>query len=191
MTDATVYKAAGSSNQVHNKMATYLQNQFSVDIAADSSSCDSLSFAGLLSIQDLRSMSSQTDAVIQIKRQEQEFEFDHITPDSAAQAPSKTCPANISVSRGQLLLQEFLYQSKQVKHKPGSKGATRSNNKRLIDGNNNNTKVSDNQNHKAVSNLSLGQILQSFVSPCKECHAHKPSIKAHTVPQKNCQVTLD
>ncbi|KAF2303303.1 hypothetical protein GH714_016490 [Hevea brasiliensis] len=182
------YVVLRASNQVHNKMATHLQNEISMDVAADSNSCESLSFSGFLSVQDLGLKSPQTDGIIQIRKQNQGFEFSHIA-DSAAQTLNKNCPADISISGGQLQLQAFLYQSKQVNHKPGSKGATRCNNERL------NRKVSDNPNHKdrnqakmkhtPASNLSFGQkIFQSFVSPCRECHAHKPSIKAHTAPKE-------
>lgn len=107
-------------------MVTYLSNKISMDVSADSSSCESLSFAGLPSIQDLQPKTPPTNSTNQIKKQNHEFEFGQKTPVSTVNNSNKSCPAEKSTSNGQLQLQAFLCQSKQTKvtQKPGSKGAT-------------------------------------------------------------------
>ncbi|KDP20995.1 hypothetical protein JCGZ_21466 [Jatropha curcas] len=181
-------------------MATHLQDKISLDVATDiCSSFESLSFADLLSVQDLQSWSPPRDNIIKIKKQNQEFEFSHITPKLAAHSSNNSCPAEISISSRQMQLEAFLYRFKQVNHKPGSIGATRSKKKRSTDGNTHSIKVSENPNpternkanrEQSNSNLSFGQkIFQSFVCSCRQCHAHKPtSNKARTMTEETCKL---
>ena len=56
-------------------MATHLQNKISVDVAANKGSANSLSFAGLICIQDQQSKLPPI-----IKEDDPEFEFSHTRP---------------------------------------------------------------------------------------------------------------
>ncbi|KAJ4837556.1 hypothetical protein Tsubulata_046932 [Turnera subulata] len=182
-------------------MATYLQNKSSFDVSVDSTSSDSLSFAGLLSIQDLQSNIPPSNTTNQTKKQGPDLELNGTKQTSAAQSMNKNPTADMSISSGQLQLQAFLYSSQQTNmtNKPVPEDETCSNNKRLTDDNTDGTKISQRTTHKernqaktrnAGSDSSFGQkIFHTFFSPCRECHAQEPAVRDAHRARKISQVS--
>ncbi len=177
-------------------MATQRQNKISVDVAADYNSADSLSFAGLVCIQDQQS-NSPTINTNQISKQDTEFEFGRTRPDLAATDQIKYFPADLSISDDRIRPEALLLQSKQSHvitwSSQGSLPATRSSSRRSAD-NTCSMKVSDKPNHKVnnqankkrtTESSSCGRkLFQSFFSPCRQCRSITPTVKAHIVPGK-------
>lgn len=171
-------------------MATYQRKSVASDVAADNTS-ESLSFAGLLSIQDLHSKSPTAHSINHTKNHNQESDFSFSTTDFSANSLNKMSYTSASISNGkhQTQLQAFLQHSSNVQ-KPGSKAVTRRNNKPSND--KGKEKVSDRTKHRArnqenkersSSSPSLGKkIFHSFVSPCRECHFHKPATRENSMP---------
>ncbi|XVF25769.1 hypothetical protein REPUB_Repub13aG0242100 [Reevesia pubescens] len=171
-----------------------------MDVAADGSSLDSLSFAGLVCIQDQKSK-SPIDRAYQNNKDDQEFEFVSGTPGTSSHCLKKNSHPDMIISNSHLLPLEFLLKppQSQATNKPGYKqerppflGSSRM----PIDNHVNHTKVSRESNQEAknqvkkntASRSSFGQKLfqfQYFVSPCKECHAVTPTMKAPTAPQES------
>lgn len=111
-----------------------------MDAAADTTSLDSLSFAGLVCIQDQQSKPPPNRAYPSTK-DDREFEF-----------VSSTNP----LGSGKVSDHE------RVSRKP-----------------------SQGKKEQSGSRSWFGQkLLQSFVSPCRECHAVRPTTKPHTGPQE-------
>ncbi|OMO65197.1 hypothetical protein COLO4_31435 [Corchorus olitorius] len=172
-----------------------MQNRISIDLASDSSSLDSLSFAGLVCIQDQQSK-SPTDIVYQNNKDDQEFEFVSGTQSRSPQNLQKNC-------NGHLLPLEFLLKSRQSQATneqdyKQSRTASLSSSKTPMDNHVNHTKVSNRSNQKVKNQVkkestaprsSFGlKLFHSFVSPCRECSAASPTIKAHTVPQESVKL---
>ncbi|KAK9267118.1 hypothetical protein L1049_010609 [Liquidambar formosana] len=193
-------------------MATHQAKKVSLDVAADNSSDDSFSFAGLLCIQDQNSkfhsglvnpLPTLTDAS-QIQKQDTEFAFGHATPGLATNDPNKNSPADQLFFKGELLPQVFPFQSKQsqvTSHNScnNTLPATRSISKRSGDNDsgcqdsatrNPNTEVRNQAKKKhSAERPSFGwRIFSSLVSPCRECHAVEPSMKEHTVPRNTIKI---
>ncbi|WRX26385.1 hypothetical protein QQP08_018872 [Theobroma cacao] len=179
-------------------MGTHMQNKISMDVAADSSSLNSLSFSGLVCIQDQQSKSPPNRAY-QNNKDDQEFEF-----------VSGTSPHNLKnshpdmvISDSHLLPLEFLLKSgqSQAAKKPGNKQlrpASPGSSKMPIGNHANHSKDSHRSNRKVINQVKKGstssrswfgqKLFQSFVSPCRECHAVRPTMKAHTVPQESTKL---
>lgn len=183
-------------------METKLRNKISKDAAADNSSAESLSFAGLVCIQDQQSQSPNISAN-QINKQDPEFEFGRTRPDLNATDPIKYFPADLLISDDKIQPEAFLLQSKRshlitqssqdLLLAQDSLPATRSSSRRSS-ANTSGMKVSDKPNHMVnnqenrhtAERSSFGRrLFQTFLSPCRQCHAITPTVKAHTVPSQN------
>lgn len=183
-------------------MGTHMQNKISMDVAADSSSpdSDSLSFAGLVCIQDQQSKSS-TERVYLNNKDDQEFEFVSGTPSTSPHSLKKNCHPDMIIPNSHLPL-KFLLKSAQATNKPCYKqsGASSLGSSRNtpIDNHADHTKVSHKSNQEGKNQVrknqtatrpSFGQkLFQSFVSPCRECRAVKPTVKAHVAPQQSIKL---
>ncbi|KAM1792985.1 hypothetical protein ACFX12_036782 [Malus domestica] len=179
-------------------MAARLQNKITVDAAADSNSLDSLSFAGLICVQDQQSKClPPTNKANQIHKQDTEFEFSHT--ESIVTDPIKHYPADLLISNGQIVPKATAFESTQRLKTDqlsinGPVRATRTRNKRSSE-TNGGTEVyakpipeSRNQEkkEKPESRSSLGKkIFKSFFFPCKECQVAKPIKGAHRVSEQN------
>lgn len=185
-------------------MENRLQNKISVDVAADARSLDSLSFAGLVCIQDQQWKSASTDTANQIQKEDSEFEFSQSRPTfKTATAPTNDFPSNLLISDGQLLSQTSLSQSKQhyainQQHYRGSVPATRNISKRSSCKTGVDTEVSDRQyqeqrnqvkKEQTASKSCFGQkVFESFLSPCRECQAADSTVKAHKLRGENVKL---
>ncbi|KAE8716968.1 hypothetical protein F3Y22_tig00110082pilonHSYRG00030 [Hibiscus syriacus] len=138
-------------------MGNHKQNKnipVAMDAAADDgTSLDSLSFAGLVCIQDQLANSHPHRAYNDIDNHEFEF-FQGANPpslDSGSELSSENSGSDPKVSR----------RSNRGKKECGG------------------------------SRSWFGQkLLLSLVSPCRECHAVRPTMKTHTVPQGNSSIKL-
>ena len=183
-------------------MATKLRNKISKDAAAENSSAESLSFAGLVCIQDQQSQSPNISAK-KINKQDPEFEFGRTRPDLNATDPIKYFPADLLISDDKIQPEAFLLQSKRsylitqssqdLLLAQDSLPATHSSSRRS-NANTSGMKVSDKPNHMVnnqenrhtAERSSFGRkLFQTFLSPCRQCHAITPTVKAHTVPSQN------
>lgn len=70
-----------------------MQNKITIDVAAGSSSRDSLPFAGFACVQD-----QQKKQTLKNIKQDHKFEFDSVVRDTV-----RSLPADILISNGQLL----------------------------------------------------------------------------------------
>ncbi|OWM91208.1 hypothetical protein CDL15_Pgr000152 [Punica granatum] len=157
-------------------MGNHAQNKISVDIAADSSSLDSLSFAGLACIQD-----QQRKPSLKNSKQDQDFEFVSTVSD-----PIHNSTANIRISNGQLPLKANLLQSKNQSEMGnristrGSSLGTESNSKRLSQKNKGQTddsaKANQGERNKAKEEK-VGKRVFWLFSPCRTCHATEPVVR--------------
>lgn len=182
-------------------METKLRNKISKDAAADNSSAESLSFAGLVCIQDQQSQSPNISAN-RIHKQDPEFEFGRTRPDLNATDPIKYFPADLLISDDKIQPEAFLLQSKRshlitqssqdVLLAQDSLPATRSSSRRSS-ANTSGMKVSDKPNHMVnnhenrhtAERPSFGRkIFQTFLSPCRQCRAITPTVKAHAIPSQ-------
>lgn len=179
-------------------MASRLQNKISVDVAADRSSADSFSFAGLLCVQDQQSKSLQCNKANQIHKRGTEFEFS-TTEESFVADPIKHCPADLLISNGQIVPQPIKFQSAQhtaakQQRKKASARATRTSSKRSTDYTSG-TQASEKPNpehtslekkeHAVPSSWFGRKIFKSFFFPCKESQAVKPTLRANRKPEGN------
>ncbi|GMN50760.1 hypothetical protein TIFTF001_019919 [Ficus carica] len=170
-------------------MASLPQSKRSFDSAeADYSSPESISFAGLLCIQDQKLNSPPTHNH-RIREQDQDFAFSQTRQDLTAADPSKYTPADLLISNGKLVPQALVFQPKQrPKHnqprRKGSSPATLTASKRSGD-KTDAREVSDKQKQKrnlvkeknTTSRSGLGwKLFKSFASPCQECKAVKPAV---------------
>ncbi|KAA8515227.1 hypothetical protein F0562_018543 [Nyssa sinensis] len=187
-------------------MATTMPKKMCLDVAADMGSADSLSFAGLVCVQD-QHLKSQPRHVLplppgknatRIQIQDPEFELGQSTPGSTANSPDKNSLADLLFSNGQLLPQGVPFQSN---HSPVSKHVsftdssptTRSSSKRSSDNESGPNKASRNQTNKdrTTASQSFGQkIFRSFATPCRNCRALEPSpsLKVHSSLQGNMKL---
>lgn len=169
-------------------MATHLQNKISVDVAADKGSADSLSFAGLICIQDQQSKSTPIISTNQIKEDDPEFEFSHTRPHLTATDPIKYSPPDLLISNGRNESCVVTQSSR------GSLPTTRGRSRRPGDNTggmrvtfkpNHEVKIQANKERTAASSGFGRKLFQSFVSPCRQCRAITPTTKAHTAPREN------
>ncbi|GMI64610.1 hypothetical protein HRI_000130300 [Hibiscus trionum] len=162
----------------HNK-----QNKISMDVAAEhsSSSLDSLSFASLVCIdrnQHSKSVTGTSSSAPDQSNKDHGHEFEFRIPHN----PNRNYYPDKVISGGRLRPLEFLMKSAQPH-------ATTDNNKSRP------TMVSHKSNEDAKnrgrreangSKSWFGRrLFQSLVSPCRECRAVKPSMKA---PQKRIKL---
>lgn len=169
-------------------MANRGRNKISMGVSTDNSSLDSLSFASFISIHE-----QQKKPPPSVAKQDTDFEFCSVTLNSTkAGHQLRHHQANIRRSNGQLLLQEFVFQSKQQQvASPIRSGAPlqdmlgngkssycmdkdREKHPRRAD---QKERSSANTNNRS-SRSGFGQkMLLSFISPCRECHATSPAVK--------------
>ncbi|KAH6773684.1 hypothetical protein C2S51_012088 [Perilla frutescens var. frutescens] len=157
------------------------------DVAADSPSSESLSFAGLICVQDKKGSTK-------VQKEDLEFESNRSNASSKTGSPNKTFPADKLISNDhlattiytsphqaskQIPLENFLQipgnrresDMKQTKHKCNSRKQI-SQVKRIT-----------NEKHTA-GERSFGQkLFSSFATPCRDCRSSQPtpSIKQHTL----------
>ncbi|KAF3451447.1 hypothetical protein FNV43_RR07542 [Rhamnella rubrinervis] len=168
----------------------------SVDVAADSASLDSLSFAGLVCIQDQQRKSPPTNNTAkQIHKQDPEFEFSRSRPQSTTSSPTKSPPTDLFISNGQLLPQSYPPQPKkhQVINQQHGRGLVPSTHPHCE--RSSGTKVSDRQyqeqrkqvkeKHAAPKSSFGWELFKSFVSPCRKCQAANSIVKAHKLRGEN------
>lgn len=153
-----------------------MQNRISMDFNAtdDSSSLDSLSFAGLVCIQDQQSKSPTKRPNRNVDNDfavDQEFEFVSGTSlqdlNNNNKNPHQCHDMIISSNSTHLLPLELLLKSAE---------SQAANSNREEESHDKRSKTSANSR----SSLSFGQkLFQSFVSPCRECQTASPTVKAH------------
>ncbi|KAI3434109.1 uncharacterized protein J3R85_006909, partial [Psidium guajava] len=167
-------------------MGTRLQNKISVDVEADKSSLDSLSFAGLVCIQDQQTKLPSNNA-----KHDREFKFSPPAPDRTAHDKLSHSPADILISNGQLLPHALLFQAQQSQiasrtYSRGSPQETQKHNKNFNKKNkgcmedirkaNRGTKEQATKEYTS-SSLSFGRKMHCVIFPCRECHAINPIAK--------------
>ncbi|KAM1108293.1 hypothetical protein ACFX2I_004971 [Malus domestica] len=178
-------------------MAARLQNKIAVDVAADSSSLDSFSFADLLCVQDQQSKCLPANKPNQIHKQGREFEFSY--SESIVTDPIKHYPADLLISNGQIIPKATELESTQCPETEqlsikGPVRATSTRNMRSTE-TASVTEVyakphpeSRNQEkkEKPAPRSSFGKkMFKSFVFPCNECKVAKPIEGAHRVSRKS------
>lgn len=156
-------------------MATHLQNKISVDVAADEGSADSLSFAGLICIQDQQSKLPPI-----IKEDDPEFEFSHTRPHLTASDSIKYSPPD------DLLVSNGRNESSSRGSSPATRGySRRPDGMKIKFKPNHEVRIQANTERTAASSGFGRKLFQSFFSPCRQCHAITPTAKAHTAPGEN------
>jgi hypothetical protein len=164
-------------------MATHLQNNISVDVAAGKGSDDSLSFAGLICIQDQQSKLPPI-----IKEDDPEFEFSHTRPHLTASDSIKYSPPddqlvsngwNESSSRGSSLA------TCGRSRRPGGMKVTFKQNHEV--------RIQVNKERTAASSGFGWKLLQSFFSPCRQCPANAitPTAKSAYCARRKSEVALN
>ncbi|KAK4259787.1 hypothetical protein QN277_006082 [Acacia crassicarpa] len=163
-------------------------------LAADNISPDSLSFSGLVSIQDQQSKSpsvtlNQTKQHDQTTNHSPEFEFivTKPAPKSAAVNSVKTIkpkPANLLISIEQRKAQAIPFQPNHTDHHHHNSSlssllsAHHGNGQRVVSGNA--RKFDGVEKGRRPRSQSFGRkFFKSLVSPCRNCHASKPKAKVH------------
>ncbi|OIT27397.1 hypothetical protein A4A49_27958 [Nicotiana attenuata] len=157
--------------------------------ARDSVSGDSLSFTGLVCIQDLPPVQAQSNYNIPSSLAKKEsFEFGHVTQNTTTVCPiNSNCPADILFYKGQLLPQpnqaQSLKQSNSVGNNSKRSGINDSNlNNGVSQHNNGHAKMSTNKK-EATAGQSFGQKILRFATPCRDCRATEtiPSTKSQAL----------
>ncbi|BAT73707.1 hypothetical protein LR48_Vigan01g057000 [Vigna angularis] len=156
----------------------------------DSISTDSLSFAGLVSVQD-QHPKVPTHYYHQVSKQDFDFEFSTITDLNSSANPFKITPADVLISDGKI--QPFKPNRPAILDPPISLRS-------LLAIDHANAKMSCGQtrkygdqrvkarNHKSkernVTRTWFGhKVFRSFLSPCRKCQATQPgAIKGQSVP---------
>lgn len=185
----SIYKEQTSKPTYPGTMGTRLQNKISVDVAADNSSLDSLSFAGLACIQDQQTKLPPNNA-----KHDREFKFSPPTPDKTALDQLSHTPADILISNGQLLPHTLLFQAQQSQiashtYSRGSPQETQKNSKNFNKKNEGCTedirKANRGTNEQATKEYTsssswIGRKMHCVIFPCRECHATNPIAKAES-----------
>lgn len=176
-------------------MASRLQSKRSFDVAPDNNSSESLSFAGLVCIQDQKLKSPPTNNH-RICEQDGEFAFSQTRQGPTVTDRSTYTPADLLISNGKLIPQAFVFQPKQRPkhnhpHQRGSSPATsiagnRSVAKTGVQEVHDKQKQHRNQVHEENSTSRSGfgwKLFKSFASPCRECKAAKPIVMSQAIPR--------
>ncbi|XP_027366092.1 uncharacterized protein LOC113872601 [Abrus precatorius] len=174
-------------------------------VADDSISLDSLSFSGLVAIQDQQPKlppPNQTKGY-QVSKHDPEFEFTSTKTNlNFAVNPIKTTPADRLISNGQLQPQALAFQTKQslITNPPGypnslitthssSKMSSRKTGSAMKYHEKLNKASKHTNKESTVTRTGFGQKMKSFLSPCRECRTIKPgAVKAQTVPGENLKI---
>lgn len=185
-------------------MDTRQGNKLISQVRADSMSMDSLSFSGLVSIQDQQSKlpSPPKHYQYQVTKHDSEFEFKNTKANlNSAVNAIKFTPADQLISNGHLQPQALAFQTTQsfITKPPGSSrsllathissempsGKTASPMRYRELG-----KASKHTNKQStVTRRGFGQKMKSFLSPCRECQTIKPdAVKAQTVQGENFKI---
>ncbi|XP_021294571.1 putative E3 ubiquitin-protein ligase RING1a [Herrania umbratica] len=138
-----------------------------------------------------------SERAYQNNKDDQEFEFVSGTPGTSPHNLKKNSHPDMAISDSHLPPLEFLLKSgqSQAANKPGNKQlrpASSGSSKMPIGNHADHSKDSHRSNRKVINQVKKGstssrswfgqKLFQSFVSPCRECHAVRPTMKAHTVP---------
>ncbi|XP_073225223.1 uncharacterized protein [Cicer arietinum] len=187
---------------MNQSMDTRKGNKLPSKLVSDSISMDSLSFSGLVSIQDQQPKfpSPPNHAKhYQVNKHDPEFEFTN----SKANLNSvvnliKLTPADQLISNGQLQPQAFAFQTTPslIPNPPGSSRPLLANhiNSEMSSRKTGSTmkyhelgKASKHTNKQSTTaRTGFGQKMKSFLSPCKECRTIKPdAVKAQTVQRES------
>lgn len=182
-------------------MATWHGNMLTSHVAADSISPDSLSFSGLVSIQEQSKLPSPNQAkYYQVSKQDPEFEFTSTKQNlNSAVNMMKITPADLLISNGQLQPQALAFQTSQslIRNPPSSSGpllATHGSSKKssgktgsAMKYHEQLDKASRHTNKEStVTRTRFGQKMKCFLSPCRDSRAIKPgAAKAQTVSREN------
>lgn len=167
-------------------MGTLHRNRVSKETKANNSSLDSLSFTDLVCIQDQQSESIPTN---QIGKHNHEFEFSTAIP--SPRSITQNSPAVELIPNNHLQLHAFLCQSKQshVNNMPCYKeklpSSQDSHGRKVSQTSIHEVRNQANKVCTAKSSSFAEKLFRSFVSPCRECHACQPTVKAHIIPQEN------
>lgn len=170
-------------------MGTLHRNRVSKETKANNGSLDSLSFTDLVCIQDQQSKSIPT---MQINKHNHEFEFSTATP--GPRSITQNSPAVELIPNNQLQLHAFLCQSKQSHmnnlpcYKETSPSSQDSHSRNVSQKSNHEVRNQANKGCTAKSSSFAEKLFQSFVSPCRECHACQPTVKhiAHHKKMPSC-----
>lgn len=163
------------------------QNKISIDVAADKSSTDSFSFAGLVCIQDQQAKSLQCNKANRIHKQSTEFEFSTVE-ESFVCDPIKHSPADLLISNGQIVPQPIKLQptqhtvSKQQRRKASVRATSTSGTQASAKPYPEHT--NQDKEHAVQSSWFGQKLFKSFFFPCKETQAVKPARRANRMPSK-------
>lgn len=200
-----MHRPKGQNNLIiHRSMGARSGNKFSSHSSEDSISCDSLSFAGLVSQDQQQKSPSSTNQnkhhYQQVTKQDPDFEFSTIKPDfnNSATSPFRITPADVLISNGQIKPHAIVCQQSRrpfvAKNAPMSlRSLLAVEDIRSI--NINQTRKYHEQQlaktriHKSKEKTTetrstwFGQkVFRSFLSPCRKCQAVQPdAVKVPTV----------
>lgn len=191
----------------HESMYTMKGNKPPTKLVSDSISMDSLSFSGLVSIQDqqknLPSPPKQAKH-FQVSKHDQEFEFTNPKVNlNSPVSPIKITPADQLISNGQLQLQPqaFAFETTQ------NLIVTPTSSSRSLLASHISSEMSSGKTGSSMKYHELGkakkhtnkqntmkrtgfcQKIMSFLSPCRECRTAKQgAVKAQTVQRENLKI---
>lgn len=182
-------------------------NKLTSHVADDSISysLDSLSFSGLVCIQDHQPKLPSPNRAkhYQVSKHDSEFEFTSTKANlNSAVNPIKITPADQLISNGRLQPQALVIQTNQslIRNLPSSSSsllATHSSSKMSCSKTGSNMKYHEQLNEASkhankkstVTRTGFGQKMKSFLSPCRECQTIKQgAVKAQTVPGENLKI---
>ncbi|KAF5742297.1 hypothetical protein HS088_TW09G00341 [Tripterygium wilfordii] len=174
---------------LRSSMALSQQSKICVDVAADNTSCDSLSFTGLVCVQDQKPR-NHPKHVKQSDSQDQSFEFSCSAIESLALKSNSNRLSDRLITDLQLLQQQSQPQAKQRRDSShrSSKGSTPATqmgeSTNFAKGSYKPDNKIRNQAVKSTAPSSgLGcKIFQSFMSPCRNV---KPDVKAPALQREN------
>lgn len=164
----------------------------SKDVAAESVSMDSLSFAGLICIQEKLYESPKVHASPNTKKarrgtEDLDFEFNSVIDKSIDNASNNNSLADVLFSNGHLVpraIQSETTESVMLDHVHSKKSSRPPHSSKKIAGGNNagateSVKKTDtkqaNKQHKTASQGFGQKIIKSIATPCRDCRAIQPS----------------
>ncbi|XP_058765209.1 uncharacterized protein LOC131638661 [Vicia villosa] len=192
----------------HESLHTMKGNKPPTKLVSDSISMDSLSFSGLVSIQDqqknLHSPPTNQAKQFLVSKHDQEFEFTNPKVNlNSPVNPIKITPADQLISNGQLQLQPqaFAFQTTQnlivtptsssrsllAAHSGSEMASGKTGSSMKYHELGKESKHTNKPNTKKRTGFC--QRMKSFLSPCRECRTAKQgAVKAHTVQRENLKI---
>lgn len=166
-------------------MGTREGNRLVSHVQADSISVDSLSFAGLVCIEDQQPKPSVPNKYYRVSKTDPDFEFSTNKSDSNSSTnnPIKITPADVLISNGKIKPQELAtFQPNSPSSLSTLLGIDHHVKSNMSNGPIHSKAIKNANKEKSATRTSFGKkVCNSFLSPCRQCKAIQPrAVKAQT-----------